>query len=565
MKKSIKTFSLAGICLLFVTNMYAESKNEKGIEYYRAQLYNSAKIFFTQQTNLSATEQAENYYYLGQTYYQLNQPDSAKYFYQKAIETDSEYPFGYIGKGKAELNSSNAKEIEDVFKKAAGLAKKDPSVQVAIAEAYTDKEMYAEALDAIEKAKKIDKKYSGISIANGDMLMKQKKTGEACSFYEEAIVLNPSDKLAYLKIATVYQFINPEKALEYLGRLVTVDPNYIPAYAFIGDINREIGQYGKAIDAYEKFISIPGVSVVQHERYAHILFFKDQFDKSLEQIKFVLAEDPDNFVMHRLQAYINYKTENFAVGFEQMTAFLQKTPADKHIYLDYFTQGQLAKEVKQYEIAKSNFLKALEMDSSKIEHYKDIALIAYMLNDYDCEIEYYDLYFAAEKSPQASDYYQYGQAYQSKAQKYIAAENIAKAVTPEEIATYESEFKALVKKGDEAFLEVKTRKPDTYYGYCGRAAITSLLDAYDALKTEKSNGIAKPLYEEALEFLLAHNENGVRNKEIIQAYQYFASYYGVQQDYPKAAEYWLKILEIDPNHTFAKKIIEDFKKAKVIN
>jgi len=549
---------LAGIFLLAAANMFA-GNNEKGIEYYRAELYDAAKIFFLQQKDQSPSEQAENYYYLGQTYYQLNKEDSASFYYQKSVQTLPEYPFGYIGLGKLALKKGDAKGADDLFKKANGFAKKDPSIQTTIAEVYVDAGDYTNATIALDKARKINNKFSGIYVAEGDMLMKQGKVGDACARYDNAILFNSADKIAYLKLAQVYKDINRNMALDYLDKLVALDPNYIPAYALIGDINRDLGKYQKALEAYEKYIAVPGVPTLQHEYYAQLLFFTNQFDKAFDHIKSVLEKDPNNLVMKRLEAYNSYRLENYAEGLDQMQKFLEVMPKERQIYQDYTYLGQLATKEKQPKIALDAFQKAIEMDSTKSEIYKEAAAAASSSGLYPEAVNYYEKYLAVESSPDPLDFYNYGNACYLAAAYYIDSTNMASVTTPDDIAAYEASLKNYVQKGDTAFAEVIARRPNMSVGYMGRANINALQDNYDGVRTGKVVGYAKPLYEEAITVMSNNNPNGARNKDIITAYRYLISYYYSIDDMPNVIDCSKKILDIDPNDEAARKILTTLK------
>lgn len=535
--------------------------NERGIDLYRAELYDAAKIFFLEQTNQTPREQAENQYYLGQTYYELQKTDSATYYYAKAVETDPEYPFGYVGQGVLALAQKDTKAAESLFKTAAGLAaKKDPSVQTAIAEAYIDAAMYPQAEAALVKAEKLDKKYSGIFMAKGHQALEEKKQDQAYQWYEQAIYFNPNDKVAYLKLAKAYEGTNSPVALEYLAKLVAIDPDYIPAYALIGDINREKGMYPQALQAYEKFISIPGVPVLQHDRYAQLLYFTKQYDKSLQQIDYVLQHEPTNPVMHRIQAYDNFELNNSALALQQMAQFLKDNPVDKHIYLDYITYGRLLLEEKQPEAAIDAFQKAAALDPSKAEVYKELATAYDKVKDYPEESKAYEKYFELAENPGSSDYFYYGQALYSVASKYIDAGYLESPITPEQKQIDDADFYNYIKKGNAAFSEVTTLSPESYLGYLWKANLNFLVD-YKERETKNSpfKGEAKPYYEEALNVMLSHNEEGKRNKDILSAYNYLASYYLLLDDQANAGEYYKKILEIDPENADAKKVLDTLK------
>jgi tetratricopeptide (TPR) repeat protein len=558
--KLIKKISGLAIALFLPVSGVFASSNEKGIDLYRAELYNAAKLFFLDQQNQSPQEQAENYYYLGQTYYQLQQIDSAAYYYEKAIQSDTEYPFGYIGEGKLALVKGELKTADALFKKANGLAKKNPSVQTTIAEVYVNANLKTQAEEALDKARKVNKKYPGIYVVEGDMLMKEGKIGDACARYENAIAFEKNDKIAYLKLARVYKNINTSEALKYLDELTRIDPDYIPAYALIGDINRDSGMYLQALKAYEKFISIQGVPILQHERYAQLLYFTDQYEKSLKQIDYILKNDPANPVMHRLQAYNNFKLENNALALSEMAKFLQDNPVDKHIYLDYITYGRLLLKEKQPEAAVDAFLKAAALDPKKPEVYKELANAYETAHNYPDAIKQYEKYFEVETTPVVYDYFYYAQANYSAASGYIDAEYLETPITPEQKEIDDAAFRSYIEKGNNALGEVISRSPESYLGYLWRARLNSFIDVKEQkAKGSAMQGVAKPYYEEALQVMLAANQDGRRNNEIIEAYRYLASYYLLLDDKINAGDYFKKILEVEPENAIAKDALTQLK------
>ena len=546
-----KLLIYAGVFLLAAANAFAGS-NDKGIEYFRAELYDAAKIFFLQQSNQSAADKAENYYYLGQTYYKLNQSDSASYYFRKAIETFPEYPFGYIGEGKMELMKGNTKAADDLFKKANSYAKKDASVQTTIAEVYIDAEDYNNATIALDRARRVNSKYSGIYVAEGDMLFKQGKIGDACGRYDIAINFDKNDKVAYLKIAQVYKGVNINTALEYLQRLTAIDPNYIPAYAVIGDISREDRRYLDALTAYEKFIAIPGVPMAQHESYAQLLYFTDQFDKAEEKIKVILANDPNNLVMKRIEAYNSFRQENYTLGLEQMKNFLKVMPVERHIYQDYTTLAQLSLKEKDYQASLDAFQKAIDLDPERAKGddlYKQMATVASGARMYSDAIRLYEKYFTIEESPASLDYFNYGRTCYTAANSYVNGDDTSS----------ESIFNELIQKGEKAFSTVVERLPEQYLGYLWRANINTLKDAYDAARSRPFQGYAKTYFDEALNIMLSNNTDGTRNNDIVTAYRYLVSYYYNLNDLPNVIEYSKRILQIAPNDENSKSVLDQLK------
>jgi tetratricopeptide (TPR) repeat protein len=317
--------------------------------------------------------------------------------------------------------------------------------------------------------------------------------------------------------------------------------------------------YKKALDAYEKFIAIPGVPLLQHERYAQLLYFTEQYPKALDHIKYVISEDPNNLIMKRLEAYNSFRLENYALGLEQINLFLKAMPEGRHIYQDYTTLGQLSLKEKQPELAIKAFQRAIELDSARATAdglYKEMANAAMSAGMFPEAVTFFEKYLALNPSPDAGDYYLFAQANSSAAAYYIDPENMASVTTPEEIAAYEAAFKSYVQKGDDAYAKVIKLRPNMHIGYMGRANINSFLDNYDGNKTKKVAGYAKPLYEEALVFLMDNNSNGSRNKDIITVYRYLLSYYAAINDMPSVIDYSKKILDMEPNDEQAKSILK---------
>ncbi len=554
-----KLLSLAGAACFCLTGVHAAG-NEKGIEYYRAELYSAAKLFFMQQTNQNNTEKAENYYYLGQTYAATQQLDSASYYYTKSVEADTEYPFAYIGKGKIALSKKDMKGAEELFKEAIGFAKKDPSIYTTIAEAYIDEKQYDKAEEMLDRARKAKKNYSGIFVAEGDMLMSQGKSGDALGRYDNAILFDKNDKVAYLKQARVYKGINADAALKYLNDLIAIDPEYVPAYAELGEIYYSTGFYGKAIDAYQKIIVIPGVPLESMAKYAQLLYFTDKYAESLVEIRKVLAQDPTNFVARRLQVYNNFKLENFELGLEQMDKFMKEADPTKLIPQDYITYGRLLLKAKQPEAAVQNLLKVLELPDVKAviktEVYKDVADAYKGIGDYVSAIPYWEKFLESSETDGVREQLLYGvDCFSAAAQ----LKSKTPAETQEQLLADSTLRVEILQKADKAFAKVAELSPSSYQGYLWRGHVSAVMDNDEYERSKNLPGLAKPYYEQALTIMLEKNENGARNKDIITCYNYFASFYLLLDDSKTSGEYWKKILEIDPNNQAAKQTLDALK------
>ena len=543
---------IVGSIFFSVASVFATS-NERGIEFFRAELFDAAKIYLKNQTeNLQGTDLAEAFYFIGESFLATNQLDSAAYFFQKAIQTDPEFPYGHIGEGKLALRNNNAKLADELFKKALNLAKKDPAVPVAIAEAFIEVNQYARVGEFLDKARKIQKNFSGIYVAEGDMLMSQGDIGGASGRYEMAMQFNPNDKIAHLKKARVYKTINPTAALEVLNQLLAIDPDYIPAFAALGDVYYRMNNYTKAIEAYQKFIGIPGVPVQQLFNYASLLYFTKEFSKSLDLVNQVLEREPDNFVMRRLQFYDNFELGNFDLGLEQAKNFIQTGPQADLIAQDFVYYGRLLNQSGNLQAAIDAFNKALSIDPAKTDIFKDLALAYEKKEDYSNAVVFYKKFIENDKNATLLDVLNFGQTAYRAGNQEVITENR----TTEEVAADSLIRRNYLLVADSAFAQVIDRSPDSHLGYFWRARANFALDP------ETTLGLAKPFYEQAAAKLEAMPEGTTRNNFLIESYRYLVFYYysrGSKEDFSMAKEFAQKILAIDPENEIALQVLKAIK------
>ena len=539
MKMNWKKMQVTAVCaILSMASVFAAS-SERGIEFFRAELFDAAKIELKNQVgNLQGTDLAEAYYYIGESYLATGQPDLAAEFFQKAIQTSPEFPFGHIGEGKLALKNNNANLANDLFKKAMNLAKKDPAVPVAIAEAFIDVNQYTKAEEFLDKARGFNKKFSGIFVAEGNMLFSQGKTGEASSRFENAILFDPNNKLAYLKYARVYKDINPGLALDVLNRLLAIDPNYIPAFAELGDVYYRMNNYTKAIEAYRKFIEIPGVPVDRLNNYASLLYFTKEFAQSLDVINRVLAGDPENFIMRRLQFYNNFELGNFDLGLKQAQKFIQTGPQEDLIAQDFVYYGRLLNKSGNLAAALAAFNKALAIDPEKTDVFRDLAIAYETKEDYSNAVIFYKKFIENDRNATLLDILNFG----------IMAYNAGNQEETNELVRRDYFLMA-----DSIFAQIAERSPDNYIGYFWRARANSRLDP------ETTLGLAKPFYEQVVTILEAQPEGASRNRNLIEAYKYLGYYYYVQENYPASKEFFQKILALDPENETAIQVLKAIK------
>lgn len=522
------------IFIISLLAVYIHAENNQGIAFYKVGETTVAKQLFEQKLNGSADDKAEALYYLGEIAFAAKQPAEALNNYKQGWEASSKYPYNQVGIGKVLLKTDKT-SAEKSFDTALKLAKKDVGLHVAIAAAYRVNGMEKEAQAALDNAKKYDAEAPAIFIYEGDGLLAQKKQGEAAAKYEQAIHFDPNCEEAYMKYAGVYQNVTPSLSIEMLQKLIAIHPDYLPAQCSLGNVYSQEGHYGKAIDAYRKYIEGGLYSTDNLVHYASALFFNKQYAEAGKIIEEGKATEPDNFLLARLSIYNDFETGAYQKGLDEATAFFA-IPNGKFIWQDYLYYGRLLNEAHQYEASLAALEKSRTMSESNVhpEIYKDIANVSVHFGNDNRAIEAYTKYIElAGEAAEASDYYQLGKYYYTAASKDSITGNV------------------YLQKADSLFAIVRNRVPSSYLGCFWQARTNAMMDP------ESEKGLAKPYYESSISILEKNPDK--YTKELIECYRYLGYYFYLQKDFENSKMYWNKIVTLDPSNEMAKEALKNIK------
>lgn len=533
----MKTIKYILICFLFVSNQVASQTLQEGIRALENEQFIKAKdIFYGFLKGNKATP--ETYFYLGNTYYELNQTDSSKVLYNKGISMFPQSPFNYIGLGKLLLDVNNVMESKVNFNKALALAQpKDSRFHVLIAEAFLfgkNKDV-PKAYEMLNTAMSIDSRNPDIYIALGDASLSDNNGGMAITNYEKALELNPKMAKANARIGVVYTrsraYDVSEKAF---NDALLADPDYAPAYRDLSDLYYNFRQYEKARDTYQLYMQRTDSTVQCLTKYAYILFLSKDYANEITIINQLMILDSTNVVLNRLLAYAFYEQKKYPEGLRYIENFFEKHDKNKIIPMDYEYYGKLlakmprdtTSKVNRDSMAILNLQKALEMDSSKTELNNDIGDVYMRSKKYIQAQEAYLKKISFNKNPSAIDYFSLGKSYY---------------------------FNKEYGKGDSAFIKVIELKPTASAGYLWRARTNSLNEAI-------SKDTVFSIYSKYLE--IAVPDPKTPKTEIAEAFRYLGYYYIQQDDYEKAKENYNKSLEFDPENKEAKDILDQISKQK---
>lgn len=545
-----------------------------GIEYYKSGQPDRAKIILERTLNDSETKQAESYYYLGEIAFPTSK-DSAMMYFEKGITADPEFALNYIGKGKVIMGKPAANDEKSVkaaikagekeLKAALKIkgAKKDPAVALAYVEAYYDNNLpYQEAVNRFYEKLLAD--YAPYYVFLGDIEAQKEEWGEACKNYELAFQWYDTTCVeAYIKFAGIYFRINPDIAIDNVLRLLQMRPNSAIAQRELAESYYRADKFNEAVQAYETYMQNPTAFQTDRPRYAALLYYDKQYEKSLALSEELLETFPDNIMLKRLVMYNTYELKDY-VSAIKAAEDLFSTPNATFNSRDYVQYGKLLLALGQHDKAIEALEKAVEIDPTRLELYKELMTGLQKAGNYMRRAEVQDLYvkqLAAVEQDKTQDYFIAGRYY------YMAA---ARAYQANDTTT----TRIAAEKADSCFAIVVEKAPEDYRGHLWRASSTALLDP------ERKTGIAIPFYEKAIEVILQDLNNtetppteAVANrlkKDLIEAYTYMANfeymaeynkYLALPDDqkgtfkFTNTIEWCNKILKVDPNHAATKEFL----------
>lgn len=543
----MKKYFYSILMALFVA--FSVSAQNVGIDYFKIGEYEIAKGIF--QKDLSSNPGEANYY-LGEIAYAEGDMNKAKSYFEAGIAANPDYVLNNVGLGKV-IYKTNPKAAEDEFSKARKKDKKDVKVLVAIADAYYKNGVTKKVESELEDAVRADKSSPLIFSLKGDMLKDQNNVGGAAGEYEQAILADANYLVPYVKIAQLYSTINPETSIDRLTKALEINPDFVVVYKYLAESYFRNNKFRDAAATYEKFFAKGNYSIKDLTNLAVSYYFTDQYEKANSLIKEGISKDPNNFVLNRILMYSADKMEDYANALTIAQKFFTLPKGDnEYAYLDHMVYANILKENDRFDDALKEYDKAITLNPSQYSVYKGIAETLANAGRTAEAGEYFQKYIdLAGDKVEALDYYNMGRYY------YMAANTLRKDSSEVDNT---GKIKELLGKADAAFATVAERIPTSHLGYMFRARVNALLDP------SSEQGLARPYYEKTAEVLLSKNDPEGTKRDMLEAYNYLAYYFYVQydknksdSDKAKSVEYSEKILNLDPENSVAKQLVDALK------
>jgi tetratricopeptide (TPR) repeat protein len=565
--KIISKIATAGFGLVFMgSSVFAQSLADakKAID---AEQYQKAKSMLKNLVTTQGTKD-ENFFYLGWVYIKQDYPDSAKALFQKGLAVNPQSALNHAGLGVAARLDKDQAGATNNFNQAVTLAGKDSKPYVYIAKGYllpdaNGKVLPADATAALNilikgnaasAVKSKDKNVAPssndpelfITMGEADRILL--KSNDAYTNFSTALTLDPKSPAANVALGVLWKYAdNFEDAEKQFQAALAIDPNYGPAYREWAETDlrwatsvpaKASAKVKEAADQYKKYISLTDYSSESQMRYADFLINAGDY-QTLQQVAAELSKSANtNLKAYRYLGYSAYENKDYPAGLTAMNTWITKADPKRVIPRDYLYLGRLQIASGQDSLGIQSLHKALDLDSTQVDVYLEIAKSDFAKKKYKEAGEAYDMYASKSRNAKLSDHFYAGFSY------YFGftiegAKNVKDPKAPRTDS-------ALLVKADSAFSYVIQKAPTTSDAYLYRARIADLHE------TDRNNikGLAKPYYEKFITVVVAKGAPDDRTKtNLIEAYDYLGNYADLKEkDDAKAAENFNKAKELDPNN-----------------
>ena len=543
MKKTTITLLTAG--LLFVTGLKAQSIQEGMNHLYAKRHISAADVF--QKLLATNPNNIEAIYWLGQTYFNMDDNAAARQLYEKALATNGSAPLILVGIGHADLLDNKNNDARQRFDAALAVSRTNkgdnPVVQTAIGRAIVDSKTgdFKYAIQLLLAATAKDPKNTETLLQLGNAYRKAdpgKGGSDAYTYYKKALEVNPGFAVASVRLAKLFETQqNWPFVLQYLNEAVVKDSRFTDAYYELFYYYFYRGNYPEAEVQLNKFIEskLPESDAQDQFLYAQLCWARKDFDCAVSKAEKVVAAmgDKTKPKVYKLLADADFQKGDYVNAKKYSDSYFAKEKPTDVISYDYKMKADiLAKTGGTPDDIYNTYIQGAALDSvltSKIDFLKQGADGFKARGDSVSRIKEGDIRLVIinlKPKPILNDYYDAGYA-------YYKAKNLSRA---------DSLFKIVIDK-----------YPDEIYGWEREFQIWRILDS------TMEKGLAVPYAIKYLEVL--ERDTAKNKKEIVSTSSYLAAYYAnIVKDKVKAIEYLEKMLVFDPMNPDIQKNLDILKK-----
>lgn len=551
-----KIFSLALVASASVAKAQDINQAKKAID---AEQFEKAKSLLKSIIKAKPSDGEANFV-LGNVY--LNQAivDSAKIYYLNGLEAADKKNLNYIGLGQLDLDAKNAASAQANFGLATkDMKRKDVNEFIYIGRAYMNSTNpdYTNAVASLKKALLLEPQNATALLAIGDAYYGANNQNDAYKAYRDAFTADPTLLRAKMQLGVLLKGAKSyDEAIKSFNEVIAVDANYGPVYRELAETyykwarnkpsTRQVN-YQKAIQNYEKYLSLTDYSMNSRMRHADFLILVEDYKALEKEANKMIELDKVNPRIYRYLGYSAYENGNYDVAIKSLEDYM-KVPSNKVIAKDnlYLGFAKIKKgtdaagvvDPAAFEAGLAEIKKAVAVEPLAVEDLGDFGKELFGKKQYNQAASIYELSTSnTEQKNYLNDNVYYGiSLYYANANKEKTAMDAA-ALT----------------KADAAFDRVLVASPTYDEAYLYKGRINNLLEKDDLIIKNYQEYINKTTAKGAEELA-----KPATVKKIVESYNSIGAAYA-NTDKAKAIENFNKSLTLDPTNAYATQSVKALK------
>lgn len=521
-------FALLSILMISAVAFAQDMKD--GLRLIDVEKYNEATTWF--QSKIDAQPTVTLYLYLaGEAQLLSGNIEKANAYFAKGMNADAASPLFVAASGAVLAEQGKTEEAKVVYDKAFAMcaAVNDPVVLMYTARAMMIAEVKSAtyALQLINRVISLDKKGN---MADADFLLgvihlELGNGGEAVRAFEHSSDKDKTSAKPFWKLGYLYTRSRAASVAQpFYEKALQMDPALAPIYRDMGDFYFLSNQTQKAIESYQKYLSLIENNNDARLKYASFLLINKQYGPAYLEAKKLQEQNYKNVYLNRILGHSAAEVDSVNEGLKAMIEFMAKAPEKKINARDFQYYGRLLMKSGNDSSAQIQFDKAIGMDADlAIETYTIMADYYFKVKKYQLCVNASEKLLAVKTSNNAVDYFLMGRAYYNM-KEYV--------------------------KADSAFSKLLELSPTYVPGHVYKAR------SVQGQEKKQGEGLAKPYFEKVIELAT----DAVKyKKELIEANRYLGLYYYTNNDKANAKIHLGKVLELDPQNKDAKVAMANLK------
>jgi len=246
-------------------------------------------------------------------------------------------------------------EAIDAFEKALKINSKHTKTMINLGALYVEKGEYEKSEQTLKNALLIDPGSSDIYNNLGVVFQQQNKTGEAEEAYKKSIELNKNNLEPYQNLAGVYFSQRKIKELiETLERVIEINPKALFAYINLGAIYGKMKEYEKAYEFLEKALEIDADNIDVLLNLGIVCGMMQEYSESIEYLKKACELKPNDPALLVNLATSYEKNNQHDKAIDTLEKVLKILPQQKEEFEKKIEQLRKKGEIKEQTKEKEN-------------------------------------------------------------------------------------------------------------------------------------------------------------------------------------------------------------------